>query len=133
MAITGQCHCGAVRYSAQGEPAHHALCHCQDCRRWSGAPMVGWIAFQQEEVTVTGEVARYASSEHGERHFCAQCGTGLFYVNAEMLPGIIDIQSGTLDAPADHVPGAQIQVAERLAWMDQVETLPKFARYPGME
>ncbi len=40
---TGGCHCGAVRYVATGQAAHHALCHCGDCRRWPGAPMAGWL------------------------------------------------------------------------------------------
>jgi len=40
--ITGGCHCGAIRYQAEGEALVHALCHCTDCRRHAGAPMVGW-------------------------------------------------------------------------------------------
>lgn len=133
MARTGKCHCGAIRYSAEGDPEHHALCHCGDCRRWSGAPMVGWIAFKDADVTVTGSPVVYASSDNGRREFCGSCGTGLFYRNAQILPGIIDIQSGTLDDPAAAAPGAQIQVAERLAWMDEVDALPSFSRYPGMD
>ena len=131
--LTGGCHCGAIRYQAVGEPQHHALCHCVDCRRCAGAPAVAWMAFATEEVTVTsGEPAVYASSEHARRHFCIQCGTGIFYTNAPMLPGIIDIQSSTLDDAADNAPGAQIQVAERLAWMAHLDEVPAFARYPGM-
>ncbi len=133
MAITGRCHCGAIRYSAEGGAEHHALCHCTDCRRWSGAPMVGWIAFREEHVTVIGTPVSYASSEHGTRDFCGACGTGLFYRNQAVLPGLVDIQSGTLDAPQDHAPAAQIMCRERLAWLDGIETLPAFAAFPGME
>jgi hypothetical protein len=35
-----------------------------------------------------------------QRHFCPDCGTGLFYTNSEILPGIIDTQSATYDDPA---------------------------------
>jgi hypothetical protein len=92
------------------------------------------MAFADTEVAVTqGEAAVYAGSEHGRRHFCIQCGTGLFYTNAAMLPGIVDIQSATLDDAADHAPGAQIQVAERFEWMAHLGDMPEFARYPGME
>ena len=133
MARTGQCHCGAIRYTATGEPEHHALCHCTDCRRWSGAPMVGWIAFKADAVAIEGEPATYRSSEHGLREFCGTCGTGLFYRNEAILPGIVDIQSGTLDDPAANAPAAHIMVAERLAWMDAVEAMPKFNTYPGMD
>src|SRR3569832_906940 len=38
MAITGGCHCGAIRYEIEGEALTHALCHCTDCRRCAGAP-----------------------------------------------------------------------------------------------
>ena len=49
MGMTGGCHCGAVRYSVAGEPQHVALCHCSDCRKSAGAPMVSWAAFAEGE------------------------------------------------------------------------------------
>ena len=51
--ITGGCHCGAIRYQAEGEALTHALCHCTDCRRHAGAPMVGWTMYPQGAVKVT--------------------------------------------------------------------------------
>ena len=132
MASPGRCHCGAISYAAAGEAEHHALCHCTDCRRWSGAPMVGWIAFKADRVTVRGEPVAYRSSEHGRREFCGACGTGLFYRNAAALPGIVDVHSGTLDDYADNPPGAQIMVKDRVGWMDEVERLPRFETYPGV-
>lgn len=131
MTITGRCRCGAISYVAEGEPLHHALCHCGDCRRSAGAPMVGWIAFREEQVVVTGRPVRYASSPGVSREFCGTCGTGLFYRNPQMLPGIVDIQSATLDAAEQHPPGAHIQVAERLGWMGMAHELPTFEHYPG--
>ena len=132
--LTGGCHCGAVRYEATGEPLHHAICHCADCRRCAGAPMVGWIAFMADQVVLTqGEPAVYAASVHGRRHFCIQCGTGLFYFNDEALPGLVDIQSSTLDYAEAHAPGAQIQVAERLPWVEGLAGIHAFDRYPPMD
>ena len=133
MALTGGCQCGAVRYEIDGEMAHHALCHCKDCRRHAGAPMVGWALVGRDELELSGEPKVYASSEHGRRHFCGDCGTGLFYTNEAIFPGQIDVQSGTLDDP-DLIPaGAQIQTAERIGWMERLDTMPSFERYPGME
>src|SRR5438067_6856347 len=51
--ITGGCHCGAIRYQAEGEARTHALCHCTDCRRHAGAPMVGWTMYPLDAVKVT--------------------------------------------------------------------------------
>ena len=93
--------------------------------------MVGWAMYAEDAIKVMqGEPKVYASSEHGRRQFCANCGTGLFYTNANMLPGIIDVQSGTYDDP-DAVPVmAHIQVAERVSWMEKAHELPAFDRYP---
>ncbi|KAA2214545.1 GFA family protein [Teichococcus oryzae] len=130
--LTGRCHCGAIQYEMpEAEVLHHALCHCGDCRRHAGAPMVGWAMVPARHLKVTGTARVYRSSEHGRRSFCADCGTGLFYVNEATLPGMVDVQSGTLDDPAALKPGAQIQVAERLPWMDGLDDLPAFQRYPG--
>ena len=131
MMITGGCHCGAIRYEAQGEALIHALCHCTDCRRHAGAPMVAWTMYKQQSVRLTkGAPKTYCSSEHGRRQFCADCGTGLFYTNATVLPGIVDVQSGTYDDP-DLVPARlHIQVAERLRWMAHAHELPMFERFP---
>jgi hypothetical protein len=131
MTLTGGCHCGAVRYEVDGEPLTHALCHCRDCRRHAGAPMVGWMMLPQGALRlIQGTPKTYASSAHGRRQFCPECGTGLFYANAQVLPGLVDVQSATLDNP-DAVPArAQIQVAERIRWVAHVHELPVFERYP---
>lgn len=129
---SGGCQCGAVRYEATGEMLHHAICHCADCRKSAGAPMVGWIAYKSDDVTVTqGQAKEHASSESGRRYFCADCGTGLYYRNEQFLPGITDIQSATLDDPDAIPPGAHIQYAEHLKWTEAMDALPKFDRYPG--
>ena len=132
MELAGGCHCGAVRYGVSGEPRHVALCHCSDCRRSAGAPMVSWAAFAEDELTLTqGAPITFNSSGTALRSFCGTCGSGLFYRNADFLPGIVDIQSVTLDDPEALPPGAQIQVAERLNWMKTAHELPTFDRFPG--
>ena len=134
MGRSGGCHCGAIRYDVDGEPQHVALCHCSDCRRSAGAPMVSWAAFTKDALTVTqGQTITFNSSGAAMRSFCGTCGTGLFYRNADMLPGIVDIQSVTLDDPEALPPDAHIQVAERLHWMDDLDSLTRFERFPGME
>jgi hypothetical protein len=93
--------------------------------------MVGWTMFPAAAVTVTqGEPKVYVSSKDGRRHFCGACGTGLFYVNAVMLPGIIDIQSATYDDPGSTPARVHIQVADRIPWMERAHELPTFHRYP---
>jgi hypothetical protein len=48
MEHAGGCQCGAVRYAVEGDPLHHAVCHCADCRASAGAPMVAWLAVKED-------------------------------------------------------------------------------------
>ncbi|RYD41207.1 MAG: GFA family protein, partial [Sphingomonadales bacterium] len=93
----------------------------------------GWALVGNDEIEIKGTAKIYASSEHGRRHFCADCGTGLFYSNDAIFPGQIDVQTATLDDP-DAIPAqAQIQTAERIGWMEKLNDLPAFERYPPFE
>lgn len=131
MEHEGGCHCGAVRYRVSGAPMHVALCHCRDCRRSAGAPMVAWAMVRAEQFAVTqGAVRTRNSSGASMRSFCPDCGTGLYFTNAEMLPGIVDVQSATLDDPDSLPAEVHIQVAERIGWMADQHRLPEFARFP---
>ena len=131
--LTGGCHCGAITYKAEGEPVYHALCHCSDCRRQAGAPVVSWALFPNAALAIEGEPKVYASSEHARRHFCGACGSGLFYTNEVIFPGLTDICSATLDDP-DALPAQiHVQTAERIGWMKDAHSLPQFERYPAQE
>lgn len=129
--LEGGCHCGAVRYRMTEEVVYSAFCHCEDCRRCAGAPVVGWAAVKRDQIEIQGETTDYQSSENGTRSFCGRCGTGLFYVNEVVLPGLIDVQIATLDEPERLPPQIHVQVADRIGWMETADQLPRFERYPG--
>lgn len=131
MDYVGQCLCGAIAYQLTGSPISVALCHCKDCRRSAGAPAVAWAMFPEPALSVTkGQPKTINSSGAAMRSFCPDCGSGLFYRNAENLPGIVDVQTATLDDPEALAPQLQTQVAERLQWMKHVHELPEVERYP---
>ena len=75
MSIAGGCHCGAIRYQADGEPITHALCHCTDCRRHAGAPMVGWTMFPAAAVTVIKGTLKVYESSKDARTAALACST----------------------------------------------------------
>lgn len=79
MPVTGSCHCGAVRYSLEGEGPTGALaCNCSICRR------KGYLlhfapadAFTLE--TDRDAIAVYQFKQHRIRHqFCKTCGCAPF-------------------------------------------------------
>lgn len=129
--MNSRCHCGAIRYRIEGAPRTHSLCHCSDCRRHAGAPLAGSAMFAREVVKMEkGTPKTYKSSEYDLWNFCRDCGTGLFYTNENILPGIVDVQSATLDDPNAAPPRAHVQVAERITWMARAHKLLSFDRYP---
>lgn len=131
MTLSGQCQCGAIRYQLSGTPQTVALCHCRDCQRSAGAPMVTWAMYPEASLTLTqGQPKTINSSATAIRSFCPDCGTGLFYRNAEILPGIVDVQTATLDDPEALPPKVSIQTAERMGWIQHMDTLPAFERFP---
>lgn len=132
MPITGGCQCGAIRYELAAAPDRVSLCHCRDCQRSSGAPMVAWAVLPADRLRLTQGTPRvHNSSGDSFRSFCGDCGTGLFYVNQTYLPGLVDVQSITLDDPSAFPPAAHVQTAEQPAWAAHLAALPAFDRYPG--
>lgn len=128
----GGCFCGNIRYRVSGRPDAVAVCHCKDCRRSAGAPLVVWALYSQSYlVMIKGTPKTINSSGSVIRSFCPECGTGLFYSNPLTLPGRIDIQAATFDTPEFFIPQAQIQTAERLSWLIRLNELPEYERYPG--
>jgi hypothetical protein len=92
--------------------------------------MVGWALFPEGQVAISGKALSYQSSENATRHFCGNCGTGLFYTNPVTFPGMIDIQTANLDEQDAFPPAVHIQYAEAAPWMESAGAMPKFDRYP---
>ena len=113
----GGCLCGAVRFIATGEPKGVYWCHCQSCRRHSGAPVSVFVAFDCETYTVIkGEITKFDSTPgRTRRGFCPQCGSTL---TCESLPGPTEthFHVGAFDQAARLQPRRQYFSEERLPW-----------------
>ncbi|MGZ3172656.1 MAG: GFA family protein [Croceibacterium sp.] len=128
---SGRCHCGAIRYSLEGEPKHSSVCHCESCRRTTGGLTTAWVGYPSASLRVEqGEPKSYSSSDGVERRFCNTCGTSLFYTNERAMPGIVDVLTVTIDHPKAFPPALHVQMADALPWEATLEDLPKFERFP---
>ena len=47
----GGCLCGAIRYRATGEPIGVAHCHCESCRRHTGAVFASGVEFSAKNIS----------------------------------------------------------------------------------
>ncbi|MEO2175869.1 MAG: GFA family protein [bacterium] len=60
-----------VRYEAEGAPVSVIYCHCNSCRKHTGAPVVALAGFKREQVRFThSERTIYYSSSGVDRGFC---------------------------------------------------------------
>ena len=129
-AIEGGCRCGAVRYRAEGEPLWVTHCHCDDCRRSSGAPVSTFVGVRTDGFAfVTGTPGTYESTAKVVRKFCGVCGTPLIY-EAAVYPGEVHIMAGTLDQPERLTPERHVFVRERLPWIAIKDDLPRHDTLP---
>jgi hypothetical protein len=93
--------------------------------------MIVWAEFPESELKITkGTPKTINSSGAAMRSFCSECGSGLFYRNAEILPGVVEIQSSTLDNPSALPPTFQIQTAEQQSWVPNLGTMQGYERFP---
>jgi len=113
----GGCLCGAVRFTATGEPKGVYWCHCQSCRRHSGAPVSVFVAFERTAYTVTqGEITTFDSTPgRTRRGFCARCGSTLTCESAG-LPTETHFYVGAFDRAAELQPTRHVFREEHLPW-----------------
>lgn len=76
---TGHCLCGNVTISTTAPTDEYSTCHCEMCRRWASAPNMDFSFEDNIEISGQEHIALYKSSDWGERGFCKNCGTNLFY------------------------------------------------------
>lgn len=115
--LVGGCLCGSVRFVASGRPKWVLWCHCESCRKHSGAPASVFVSFEHSAMAYTkGEITKFESSPGVKRGFCARCGATLSCENAR-YPTEIHIHVGAFDARDELVPRGDIFVEERVPWL----------------
>jgi hypothetical protein len=119
----GGCLCGAVRYSASGEPVNQRICHCRVCQQAIGAPFNARLLFRRADVTVTGPLAVRHSSPELQRGFCPRCGTSLASIREDK--GLIGLTAASLDQPERFRPDMHFWVSSRQPWVRLDDGLPQ--------
>ena len=116
--FAGGCLCGAVRFVATGRPKGVYWCHCQSCRRHTGAPVSVFVNFERAAIQVTsGEITRFESTPgRTTRGFCARCGSTLTCETVG-LPTETHFHVGVFDDPARFTPTRDVFPNERLPWL----------------
>ncbi|WKL57204.1 GFA family protein [Asticcacaulis sp. ZE23SCel15] len=118
---TGGCQCGAVRFRVEGDLGHASICHCRMCQKAYGNFFAPLVSVREATLIWTkAEPARFQSSNLVQRGFCSRCGTPLTYE----APDGVAVSIAAFDEPATIVPEIQFGVEAKLAYVDDLHSLP---------
>jgi hypothetical protein len=121
--MRGGCLCGAVRFEAEPSDQHSHACHCEMCRRWTGAVLLV-VPVPADALRLEGEdrVRRYRSSEWAERGFCGTCGSSLFY---RLQQGDYFLALGVFDEPDELPLASEIYIDRKTSAFDFAGERPR--------
>ncbi len=126
MKYAGGCLCGALRYTSSAEPVEAGYCHCRMCQKLSGATVLPWASVSASSFGYTeGQPKIYTSSAHGQREFCAECGSQIAF-RATDTDDTVEINVGTLDDPEAVNPQYHVWCNSQVSWFDTQDELPRY-------
>jgi hypothetical protein len=135
MKIDGRCHCGHVTFEAEADPETTTVCNCTDCQTMSGAPLRAVIITRPGTfVLLSGKPTEYRkTADSGNvrlQGFCPQCGTALYATSVGDQPKAYNVRLGSLRQRNELVPRRQIFVRSQQAWVNDLNSIPKFDGMP---
>ncbi len=117
--LHGSCQCGAVEFHVDGDPTLIGHCHCNECRRATGAAFTTYVDCRRDDVSFdAGQPRIYNSSPHVRRTFCGDCGSPIAW-ESDKDPGTICFFIGVFKEAGSLVPqaGGDTHTHEKLPWL----------------
>ena len=132
MKVTGHCHCGAIRYEAELDPALVGICHCTDCQMLSGSPYrvsvrVPAATFKLLSGTPKVYLKTAESGAKRAHSFCPECGTPVHSADP-VNPQSYSLRVGCLDQRAQLPPKKQIWCRSAVPWSRDLSPVPGVER-----
>ena len=80
-----------------GKPLEMGYCHCENCRRYSAAPVSAFTLWKPDQVPITKGnefFGKFKSSEISDRRYCTKCGGHVMLDHPTL--GLADVRLGAL-------------------------------------
>ena len=121
----GHCRCGSVDMVARAEPELSVYCHCDDCRRATGAPVLASAGFPKKVITWEAD-GGLKSFKRGTatRLFCSRCGSPVAQEH-ESADHMTFFNTGFMDDPEAFPPTYHTFAGKKLGWLKLHDDLPK--------
>jgi hypothetical protein len=121
---SGSCRCGQISAEMTADPIWQSYCHCRDCRKQTGAPVMAFVGFRADAVTFRGGLCTWRTGDV-ERHFCVHCGSQIGY-HDDKLPGETYLTLGFMDQPERCAPTMHAFEQRRLPFLIIDDHLPRY-------
>ncbi len=121
----GHCRCGLVVMEASSTPDFAVYCHCDDCRRATGSPVLASVGFPKIDIAWTSNstVSRYVNGT-ASRLFCSNCGSQIAQEH-ESRSDMTFFNTGFMDNPEAYPPTAHTFAGDQLSWLSLNDDLPR--------
>ena len=130
MRLSGECLCGAVRFTVEDAFRYALNCHCSQCRRSTGAAFKSFAGIERTKFRVVAgddDLLIYGEADCHNAH-CGTCGSFLHSVVQDGT--YVHVNLGTLrDEPAIR-PTAHIYVGSKAPWHEITDDLPQHDELP---
>ena len=129
--LTGGCHCGAVKYILRASPLSVQHCHCESCRKSTGALHATVGVMQRDKVEIEGakNLSKYRTTPGFEQQFCRTCGCNLFaYDDDDATFFLVDLPTldGDLEPRHPKDMESHIFMKSRATWEHVSNAIPHY-------
>ncbi|MDX1801368.1 MAG: GFA family protein [Marinobacter sp.] len=125
---TGSCLCQAIRFEIDGPLDPIQICHCQQCRKAQGTPLVTNIPVATASFRLVAGadlLAEFESSPGKKRCFCRNCGSPVIS-RRDDRPDVVRVRAGLIDGPLNVRPVSHAWTGSRADWWDILDDLPQY-------
>ena len=120
MLHTARCACGALQLDIEGPLPPTTWCHCDDCRRRTGALFGAQLAVSTDRTRVHGQTAVWRRTGDGgatvEFHRCPTCGSTLWW-EISVFPGRRIVAAGAFGRSLPPAPRGTVYDVRRPEWL----------------
>lgn len=132
MTRTARCACDRLRLTVQGEPQLVLICHCDFCQKRSGNMFIASAHFAPDQILeISGDAAVYNGLEVDgvgavgipggiDYHFCAICGSTVYWNSPGSENGFVAIAIGNFVDPDFPMPTTELFTKYRHHWVPPV-------------
>ena len=132
--FSGKCLCGNITFNADSEIKMIANCHCDDCRRATGAAFGTLLFVSEDAVEINGSIkAFHHTADSGaamQKLFCPDCGSQMFGKNSNR-EGILSVRAGVMAEKELVKPGANVFLSSKIPSTPVDPGIKGFDKMPG--